>query len=47
MGRKCSLTLITIAQSTGKAIAAKQKSLGFLAKVVVDNRIVLITKIIG
>ena len=41
MGRQCSLTLATIAESTAKAIAAQQKSLDFLAKVVLDIRIAL------
>lgn len=39
--RNLSLTLITIAEPTSKATAAQQKSLGSLAKVVLDNRTAL------
>ena len=38
-GGHCSLTLVTIAASTAKAAAARQRSRGFLTKVVLDNRI--------
>ena len=37
--RQCSLTLATASKSTTKAIAPQQKSLEFLAKVVLDNSI--------
>ena len=39
--RNLSLTLEDIAESTAKAIAVQQQSLDFLAKVVLDNKIVL------
>ena len=35
------LTLATIAESTAKALAAQQKYLGSLAKVVLDSKIAL------
>lgn len=41
MGRQYSLTLAVITKSTVKATAVQQKSLGFPAKVVLDNRICL------
>lgn len=34
-----SLTLVTIAESMAKAVAARRRSRGFLTKVVLDNRI--------
>lgn len=41
MGRQCSLIVAAIAEFIAKAIAVQQKSLGFLAKVILGNRIVL------
>lgn len=41
MGRQCSLSPTTIAGSTAKAIAAQQKSLDVLTKVVLDDRMAL------
>ena len=41
MGRQRSLTLATIAEFVAKVIAAQQNILGFLAKVVLNDRIAL------
>lgn len=41
MGRQRSLIVAAIAEFIAKAIAVQRKSLGFLAKVILDNRIVL------
>lgn len=41
MGKQCSLTLAIITRSPGKARATQTKSPGFLARVVIENGIVL------